>query len=212
MATSRQLVVATGNPGKVREIGATLTGLAIEVLSLADLAPMAEPVEDGATFPANAGLKARYYARQTGLWCLADDSGLVVDALGGRPGIHSARYAADECNGQADRATIDQANNAKLLRELTHTPDEYRTARFVCCLAMADANGVLLESSGVIEGVIARQEAGEGGFGYDPLFYVPMLGCTTAELTPERKNEVSHRGQAVRIFRRLLEDMLATLP
>ncbi len=211
MPTDRQIVVATGNPGKVREIGAVLGDLPIKVLSLADLAPMAEPVEDGETFAANARLKARYYAGQTGLWCLADDSGLVVDALGGRPGIHSARYAADDCNAQGDRAALDAANNAKLLRELQDVPDERRTARFVCCLALADSRGVLLETSGLIEGRIAHEAVGENGFGYDPLFYVPELGCTTAQLPPQRKNEVSHRGQAVRAFGRLLEQLLAEM-
>jgi len=212
MATDRQIVVATGNPGKVREIGAVLVGLPVEVLALSDLAPMPEPVEDGATFEANARTKARYYARATGLWCLADDSGLVVDPLDGRPGIHSARYAADECGPGADRGAIDAANNTKLLRELEGVGDERRTARFVCHLALADSHDVLLETSGVIEGHIAHAPAGENGFGYDPLFYVPELGCTTAQLPPERKNEVSHRGKAVRAFRRLLEQLLGTTP
>jgi len=212
MATDRQIVVATGNPGKVREIGAVLAGLPVQVLALSDLAPMPEPVEDGATFAANARAKARYYARATGLWCLADDSGLVVDALDGRPGIRSARYAADECAAGADRGAIDAANNARCLRELKGVPDERRTARFVCHLALADSREVLLETSGVIEGCIAHAPAGENGFGYDPLFYVPALGCTTAQLPPERKNEVSHRGQAVREHRRLLRQLLETTP
>ena len=210
MAADRRIVVATSNPGKVREIGAVLAGLPVQVIALSDLAQVAEPVEDGDTFAANARIKARYYARATGLWCLADDSGLVVDALGGEPGVHSARYAADECGPGADRDAIDAANNAKLLRELAGVADEQRTARFVCHLAMADSRDVLLETHGVIEGRMARGPAGEGGFGYDPLFYVPSLGCTTAQLPPERKNEVSHRGQAVREFRRLLEEMLET--
>ena len=208
MSTDRQMVVATGNPGKVREIRAVLGDLPVEVLSLDALAPVPEPVEDGRTFAENARLKASYYARRTGLWCLADDSGLAVDALDGQPGICSARYAADACDRRANRQTIDAANNAKLLRELEPVPDEQRTARFICHLALADPHGVLLESCGVIEGRIGHEPAGENGFGYDPLFYVGELGCTTAQLSPERKNEVSHRGQAVRAFRPMLRDML----
>ncbi len=212
MPNSRKIVIATGNPGKVREIGAVLADLSVEIVSLKELPPLAEPVEDGDSFAANAEIKARYYAQQTGMWCLADDSGLVVDALGGAPGIHSARYAANECDAEAGRDAIDEANNAKLLRELQIIPDECRTARFVCYLALADANGVLLETSGAIEGRIARQACGEGGFGYDPLFHVPHLGCTTAELPAEQKNAISHRGQAVRTFHRMLQDMLAAMP
>jgi len=208
MTTDRKIVVASSNPGKVREIRAVLGDMPVEVLSLADLEGIEEPVEDGETFAENARLKACYYGRATGLWCVAEDSGLAVDALGGEPGIHSARYAADVCEPGACRDIIDTANNAKLLAELEGVADERRTARFICHLALADSQGVLLETHGVIEGRIGRSPVGENGFGYDPLFYVPKLGCTTAQLSPERKNEVSHRGQAVRAFRLKLGDLL----
>lgn len=134
------------------------------------------------------------------MWALADDSGLAVDALGGEPGVLSARYAGDECPVGADREAVDQANNAKLLRRLQGVPNEKRTARFICHLALADEKGILLEASGAVEGRIAHAPAGENGFGYDPLFFVPELGCTTAELSSKEKNRISHRGKAVREF------------
>lgn len=134
------------------------------------------------------------------MWALADDSGLAVDALGGEPGVLSARYAADECPADAGREAIDQANNGKLLRRLRDVPNEKRTARFICHLALADEKGILLEACGEVEGRIAHAPAGENGFGYDPLFFVPELGCTTAELSPKEKNRISHRGKAAREF------------
>lgn len=194
------LLLATGNPAKVREIRAVLAGLPLEVVSLADLPAVSEPAETGATFAENARAKALYYARATGRWALADDSGLVVDALGGLPGVHSARYAADEVPPGSPRQAIDAANNRKLLRELAGVSDEWRTARFICHLAMADARGVLLEATGAIEGRIGHRPAGENGFGYDPLFLLDELGKTTAELPSEQKNAISHRGKATRQF------------
>jgi len=204
----KTLVVATGNPGKLREIRAVLSSLPVNVLGLCDFPAIDEPVESGPTFGENARAKAIYYARSTGQWCLADDSGLVVDALAGRPGLLSARYANGECPPNADRVTMDRANNAKLLGKLANVPDEQRTARFVCHLALADLNGILLEVCDTIEGRIAHALAGAGGFGYDPLFLVEALGKTTAELTAEGKNAVSHRGKAARRFAELLRDML----
>ncbi|MCP4568856.1 MAG: XTP/dITP diphosphatase [FCB group bacterium] len=206
----RQIVLATKNPGKLREIAQVLENLAVEVISLADVSLIEEPEETGATFAENARQKASYYARATGKWCLADDSGLVVDALAGRPGVYSARYAADRCEESADRETIDQANNDKLLEELADIPGQDRTARFVCHLALADSDGqaVLLESCGSIEGQIATSPAGSNGFGYDPLFFLPQRGCTTAELSAEQKNHISHRGQAVRQFAEKLKSLL----
>ena len=203
------IVLATRNSGKIREILAVLEPLGVEVRSLADLADIPEPPETGETFAENARHKAMYYARATGRWCLADDSGLVVDALDGAPGVHSARYAADNCPPNADRDTIDAANNAKLLAAMEGVPDSGRTARFVCHLALADAERIIIEVSDTIEGRIGREPRGENGFGYDPLFYVPHMGCTTAQLPPDEKNAVSHRGKAVRRFAELLRELLA---
>jgi non-canonical purine NTP pyrophosphatase (RdgB/HAM1 family) len=205
----REIVVATGNPSKLKEIRAVLGALEITIRSLADFPPIEEPIEDGTTFAANARLKATYYAQQTGCWCLADDSGLVVDALEGEPGVHSARYASEDYPDDADRDSRDALNNTKLLRELGDTPNDQRTARFVCALALADQEQVLLETFGAIEGHIAHGPAGENGFGYDPLFFVPEFGKTTAELPAEQKNAVSHRGKAVEHFKILLAELLA---
>ncbi len=208
----RRIVLASRNPGKVREIAAVLSDLTVEVVSLDEIDPagaIPEPAEDHATFAENARAKAAYYARAAGCWALADDSGLEVHALGGAPGPRSARYAAQDCPAGADRQAIDAANNARLLRELKDVGEERRTARFVCHLALADGRGTLLECTGIVEGRIARAPRGRNGFGYDPLFFVPALGCTTAELPTERKNEISHRGQAARRFAALLKAMLA---
>jgi len=206
----RTLVVATGNPGKLREIRQTLGDLPVRVVGLRDLPPLDEPAETGDTFAANARDKATYYARATGHWCVADDSGLVVDALGGRPGVYSARYAADRCDPDAGRDVVDAANNAKLLDELADVPDERRTARFVCALALSDGETILIETDGTVEGRIARTERGSNGFGYDPLFHLPSRGVTTAELPPDAKNAISHRGQATRRFATELKTLLAT--
>ena len=208
MRQARPILLATRNPGKIREIRQVLADLPVEVLTPDNQGHIPEPVENGNTFADNAAAKAMYYARATGRWCLADDSGLEVDALGGRPGIYSARYADDQCPSNAHRNTIDLANNAKLLKELKGIADSGRTARFVCEMALADGQKVLIEARGVLEGRIARVPAGSNGFGYDPLFFVPELGCTTAQLSPEEKNRISHRGKAVRQFAELLREML----
>ena len=207
--SQRTLVLASGNPSKLREITQTLGDLPLRVIGLGELPPIDEPVEDGRTFADNARLKALYYARVTGQWCLADDSGLAVDALDGRPGVHSARYARDDCPPGADRLALTAANNARLLRELADVPTERRTARFVCHLAMADAEGVLLETAGTVEGLIADSPRGDNGFGYDPLFLVGDRGATAAEMTADQKNAISHRGKAVRRFAAKLAEMLA---
>ena len=207
--SQRTLVLASGNPGKLREIARTLGDLPLHVVGLGELDPVDEPVEDGQTFADNARLKALYYARATGQWCLADDSGLAVDALDGRPGVHSARFAQDDCPPGADRRALTTANNARLLRELADLPAEQRTARFVCHLALADADEVLLETTGTVEGLIADSPHGDNGFGYDPLFLVGATGQTAAEMTSDRKNAISHRGKAVRQFAVMLAEMLA---
>ena len=207
--TARRIVLATRNPGKLREIREVLFGLPVAVADLGDYGEIDEPAETGRTFADNARQKALYYARATGRWCLADDSGLEVEALDGAPGVHSARYAGERGGPGADRKTTDAANNAKLLAALEHVGDEGRTARFVCHLALADPHGVLLETCGTVEGRIARRPCGHNGFGYDPLFFLPGIGRTAAQLPPEQKNAISHRGQAVRKFAEQLGDLLA---
>ena len=206
-----RIVLATRNAGKAREIREVLRPLAVEVTTLAELDPkrrIGEPAETADTFAGNARRKARDYARATGGWALADDSGLVVDALDGAPGTRSARYAAEQAGPHADRRRIDQANNARLLAELADVPDGLRAARFVCHLALSDGREILLEATGALEGRIARAPAGCNGFGYDPLFFIPSAGCTAAQLAPEEKNRLSHRGQAVREFARRLGGLL----
>lgn len=189
-------VFASSNPYKLREVMQILGPLGVSIRHLGELGlELVEPAEDADTFEGNARLKAISYAAQTGQCCLAEDSGLEVDALGGRPGVHSARYAGVG-NTRDER---DQANNDKLLRELLSVPDSERSARFVCTLCLVDPSGnVLCEARGTYEGVIARQPRGENGFGYDPLLWLPDLSKTSAELSSEAKNARSHRGKALR--------------
>lgn len=208
MTSPPTVVLASGNATKLREFREILAPLGVKVIGLGELSAVGAPVEDGPTFADNARLKALYYARATGRWCLADDSGLVVDALGGAPGVHSARYARDDCPPGAGRAALTAANNARLLRELGDTPPAQRTARFVCHLALADARGVLLETSDTVEGLITDAPRGDNGFGYDPLFLISERNVTAAEMTPEAKNAISHRGKAARRFAELLRRML----
>ena len=163
-----RIVLATRNPGKLREIREVLGELPVGIIGLGQIGQFSEPPERGASFAENARQKALYYAQATGRWCLADDSGLAVDALGGAPGVRSARYAADQCPEGAGRETIDAANNAKLLAELEDVPDEMRSGRFICHLALADRQRVLIETFGTVEGRIAREGRGSNGFGYDP--------------------------------------------
>lgn len=184
----RRLVLATRNAGKVRELVSLLGPLGVEVASLADYPDLPEIPEEGDTFEANAVFKAREVARLTGETALADDSGLEVDALDGAPGVHSARFAGEPKD--------DAANNAKLLRLLEGVPPERRTARFRCVVALATPEGEVYTAEGSSEGVILDRPRGENGFGYDPLFYVPALGKTFAELDMEVKNRISHRGKA----------------
>jgi XTP/dITP diphosphohydrolase len=191
-----KVLFATSNPHKVSEVRAILADIGVEVTSLSDLGmDLPEPVEDGATFADNARIKARGYAAATSLRCLAEDSGLEVDALEGRPGVLSARYAGTE----GERAIRDRANNDKLLAELEGVPDTERTARFVCAMCVADPDGTIIaESRGTYEGIIATEPAGENGFGYDPLLFLPDVSKTSAQLSPEEKNARSHRGAATR--------------
>lgn len=154
-----------------------------------------DPIEDGQTFEENAKIKALYYAKATGRMCLADDSGLEVDALGGKPGVYSARYA----NIDGSRSERDQANNIKLLDELKGVPQEDRAARFVCAMCLVDCQGsVVAQTQGTFDGVIVDHPQGSNGFGYDPLLYLPDVDCTSAQLSSEQKNALSHRGDAAR--------------
>jgi XTP/dITP diphosphohydrolase len=197
-----KIVFATSNTHKVDEVKAILEPLGIVVRSLADVTDVPpEPEEDGATFEDNARLKARYYAQALGVTVVAEDSGIEVDALGGAPGVYSARYSG----APGTRDERDRANNDKLLHELAGVPDAERQARFVCAVSMAEPSGeVVLEARGTYEGVIAREPRGAGGFGYDPLLYLPDRGCTSAELSAEEKHARSHRGKAFREFARQL--------
>jgi XTP/dITP diphosphohydrolase len=190
MAADRRILLATRSAGKLRELEQLTAGSAIEWVSLNAFPDVAEAVEDGATFAANAEKKARHYASATGLAALADDSGLEVDALDGAPGVHSAYYAG--------LPRDDAANNRKLIAALRDVPPEQRTARFRCVMVYVADGEVVHRSEGAIEGVIVDAARGANGFGYDPHFWVPGHDCTTAEMAPEQKNAVSHRGQALR--------------
>jgi len=185
-----KLLVATGNKGKLKEIKRLLDGAAIEIIGLDQLDNPPEVIEDGDTFTLNAQKKAREMAKFSGYLTLADDSGLVVDALNGAPGVYSARYAGE----QGD----DAANNVRLLKEMDSVPDAERQAAFHCVVALAWPDGRCETYDGQISGVILRSARGEDGFGYDPLFLVPEYGKTTAELSLEIKNRISHRGHALR--------------
>ncbi len=198
-----RVLIATSNQGKLRDFAGAAAVHGITVDGLADFVRLPEAVEDGATFEENARKKAEHYSRfATGELVLADDSGLSVDALGGAPGVYSARYAAvDDVGGNdADAAGVDMANNAKLLRELDAVAEVQRTARFICVISAARDGREVAHFRGEAVGVILREARGGMGFGYDPLFYVPALAKSFAELAPEEKALVSHRGEALRKF------------
>lgn len=202
-----RIVLATQNQGKVSELRALVEDAAIDFVGLADLGQsFPEPEESGATFLANATIKAVAYARATGLHCLADDSGLIVDALGGKPGVISSHYAfGGDTGGEAatlSRAQRDERNNEKLLADLRGVADADRGARFTCTMVLASPDGsVLATSTGAFEGRIGQPGSvprGDNGFGYDPLFLVaPDFGRTSAQMSPEEKNGISHRAKAV---------------
>jgi len=202
----RRILVASTNQGKIAELRAMLD-LDVEWVGLSDFPNVNEVKEDGETFAENARKKAVGYAKQTGLWTIADDSGLVIDALGGEPGVKSARFSGAK---DKDRKLLDHKNMAKVLKLLEGAPKEKRTTRFVCCLCLASAEKVLIETEGKLEGVIAEKEMGTNGFGYDPIFFVPKLNKTVAQLTREEKNAISHRGNAIRKLKPLLKELLET--
>jgi XTP/dITP diphosphohydrolase len=199
------LVMATRNSGKIREIREILQDSGVSLLSLADFPLLPEIPEEGATFAENAAAKAVAVARLTGHAALADDSGLAVDALGGAPGVFSARYAQDRTSL---RPPTDADNWGKLLDELKNVPWGERGARFVCELALATPDGRLRRARGECAGVIALKPRGETGFGYDPVFWVPEYSATMAQLGPEIKNRISHRAQALAAFKTLLRSWL----
>ncbi|AET70634.1 non-canonical purine NTP pyrophosphatase, rdgB/HAM1 family [Desulfosporosinus orientis DSM 765] len=185
-----KIILATQNKGKIRELQDLLVDEDIQVLSLKDIEGWEDVEENGETFADNAMLKARAAVEKTGLIALADDSGLEVDALGGRPGVFSARFAGEPKD--------DERNNNKLLQLLRDVPEDKRSARFRCALVVATPDGREFLTEGTVEGRILRERRGSDGFGYDPLFYVPDYSRTMAELTLAVKNKLSHRGQAFR--------------
>lgn len=191
-----QLLLATSNEHKLIEVGEILAPHGIEVVGLNSLdGSYEEPIEDADTFAGNARLKALAYAKATGKRCMADDSGLSVDVLGGKPGVYSARFAGVGTT----REERDSANNALLLSKLQHTSESERSARFVCAMCVADPDGTVVgESEGTFEGVITLEPKGTNGFGYDPLLFVQDAQKTSAEMTSNEKNARSHRGEAVR--------------
>jgi XTP/dITP diphosphohydrolase len=195
------LVIATRNPGKIREFQEILQDSGVTLLSLADFPLLPEIPEEGATFAENAAAKALAVARRTGQPALADDSGLMVDALRGAPGVFSARYAQDRT---APSPPTDADNWGKLLDELKDVPWGERGARFVCELALARPDGRVIRARGECQGVIALEPRGETGFGYDPVFWVPEYTATMAQLGPEIKNRISHRAKALAAFKELM--------
>jgi XTP/dITP diphosphohydrolase len=196
----KRVLIATSNPGKLRDFAGVAVSLGIEIASIPNFSSLPLAIEDGLTFEANARKKAEGYSlHASGELVLADDSGLEVDALGGAPGVHSARYAAEQPH-LAEENTDDEANNARLIRELAGVPPDKRTGRFVCVIAAARDGRTLEIFRGQAEGMIIDKPRGSNGFGYDPLFYFPDTGKTFAELTAVEKAQNSHRGAAFRKF------------
>ena len=193
----RRLIFATGNEHKMVEIREILGELPVEIISMKDVGIKADIVENGNTFEENALIKAKEVCKLAGEMVLADDSGLEIDYLNGEPGIYSARYMGED--------TSYHIKNQNLIDRLEGVPDEKRTARFVCAIAAAFPDGRSFVVRGTIEGIIGYEERGTNGFGYDPIFYLPERGVSTAEIPPEEKNSISHRGNALRKMKELLE-------
>ena len=191
-----KIIFATSNEGKMKEVRSILEDLGMEVLSMKEAGIHVEVVEDGTTFEENAVIKAVEIAKVCGEIVLADDSGLEIDYLNKEPGIYSARYMGED--------TSYAIKNQNLIDRLEGVEDEKRTARFVCAIAAAFPDGTVEVKRGTIEGRIGYEEKGTNGFGYDPIFYVPEYGCTTAELSLEQKNEASHRGKALRMMKEVI--------
>lgn len=194
---SGRIVFATGNKGKIKEIQMIMADTGLEVVSMKEAGIVVEPEENGTTYEENAMIKARAVAEYTDDIVMADDSGLEIDYLNKEPGIYSARYMGED--------TSYRIKNANLIERLNGVPDEQRTARFVCAIAAVLPDGTELTTRAAIEGRIDYEEKGSNGFGYDPIFYVPRFGKTTAELTEEEKNQVSHRGQALELMKKELK-------
>ena len=195
-----RIIFATGNEGKMREIRLILADLGLPVLSMKEAGAAPEIVEDGATFGENAEIKARAVWNITGDIVLADDSGLEVDYIGKEPGIYSARYMGED--------TSYEIKNRNIIERLSQAKGSERSARFVCNIAAVLPDGRVLHTEETMEGLIAGEPAGEGGFGYDPILYLPQYGVTSAQLTMEQKNEISHRGKALRAMKALLSQAL----
>ncbi|HID96900.1 MAG TPA: XTP/dITP diphosphatase [Thermodesulfobacteriaceae bacterium] len=198
-----KVILATRNPGKVKEMRSILADFGLEVVSLDDIRDVPHVEEDGETFYENALKKARVIAKATGIMALADDSGLEVDYLDGAPGVYSARYSGEHAT--------DKSNNSKLLSDLQGVPSGKRNARFRCVMVLFHPSGRWISAEGACEGEIAQSPAGEYGFGYDPVFFIPSLGKTMAQLTREEKNSLSHRGEALSRLKELLPDFLDSI-
>ena len=195
-----KLIFATGNENKMREIRQIFGGFGFEIQSMKEAGIDIDIVEDGTSFQENALIKARAVHEASGALVLADDSGLEIDALGKEPGIYSARYMGED--------TSYDIKNANLIDRVKDVPEDRRGARFICAVAAVLPDGRSLVQTGVMEGRVAYAPAGENGFGYDPIFFLPQYGKTSAELSPEQKNAISHRGQALRMMKTALEAML----
>ena len=194
-----KIIFATGNEGKMREARLILADLGFPVLSMKEAQASCDVEENGSTFAENAAIKARAVWEQTGDIVLADDSGLVVDYLGGEPGIYSARYMGED--------TSYEIKNQAIIHRLAEAEEEGRTARFVCAIAAVLPDGTELSAEGTVEGLIAHEPAGDGGFGYDPIFYLPEYGMTSAQIPIEKKNEFSHRGKALEAMKAKLKSL-----
>ena len=194
----KRIIFATSNEGKMKEIRMILADLGVEILSLKDAGIQVEIEENGTTFEENAIIKAKTIMELTGDIVLSDDSGLEVDYMDKAPGVYSARFMGEN--------TSYDVKNQYIIDQLKDAKEEERTARFVCVIACAFPDGEVVTRRGTIEGTIAKQICGTNGFGYDPIFYVPEYGCTTAELTSEQKNQISHRAKALNAIKEVLEE------
>lgn len=192
------MIFATGNMGKMKEIKAILGDIGEEILSMKEAGIDMDIVEDGSTFEENAIIKAKAVMERTGQLALADDSGLEIDALNKEPGIYSARYMGED--------TPYEIKNSNLIERMKGVKGKDRSARFVCVIAAAFPDGEIITTRGTIEGVIAEEPAGENGFGYDPIVYVPEYGMTTGQMDPDAKNAISHRGKALTAMKKILEE------